>query len=121
MMQSQLKTSDKLNKISFLEELELYQLIKDFYLDQRRACFFDNSFQPLFAHILLFLRNSQYSKALETLNLGTLLMLKQFQAELKRLLKFLYITANFANAPRLDENVRPILDILFFAIFYLLC
>lgn len=43
-------------------------------------------------------------KALETVNYGTLLLLKQTQAELKRLLKFLYLTANFTSAPRLAEN-----------------
>lgn len=86
-----------------MTELELYQVIRDHYT-QRRHCFLDDSFQPLFVHILSFLRNSQYMKALETLNLGTLLLLKQTQAELKRLLKFLYLTANFTSAPRLAEN-----------------
>ena len=90
--------------LSTLTDIELYQLIKEFY-SQRRNCFLDDSFQPLFTNILLFLRNTQYSTALETLNLGTLLLLKQTQAELKRLLKFLYITANSPYAPRLTENV----------------
>lgn len=86
-----------------MKDLELYNAIVDYYA-QKRNCFLDDSFQPLFTHILRFLRNSQYMKALETLNLGTLLLLKQTQAELKRLLKFLYLTANFTSAPRLAEN-----------------
>ena len=90
-------------KLAQMSELELYHTIKDYYA-QRRHCFLDDSFQHLFAHILTFLRNSQYMKALETLNLGTLLLPKQIQAELKRLLKFLYLTANFTSAPRLAEN-----------------
>lgn len=95
--------SQKLAQLAKLSDLELYHIIKDYY-SQKRHCFLDDSFQPLFTHILSFLRNSQYMKALETLNLGTLLLLKQTQAELKRLLKFLYLTANFTNAPRLTEN-----------------
>ncbi len=93
-----------LNSIS---HIDMYNLIKEYY--KNRNQFLDDSFQPLFTHILLFLRQTHYNKALEALNLGTLLLLEQTQAELKRLLKFLYLTANTSTAPRLSENVTLIL------------
>lgn len=65
----------------------------------------DESFQPLFSNIIGFIKKNLYSKALEILNLGTLLLLKQTQAELKRLLKFLYLTAVSTHAPRLSDLV----------------
>ena len=65
----------------------------------------DDSFQPLFSNILVFIKKNHYSKALEILNLGTLLLLKQTQAEIKRLLKFLYLTAHSTHAPRLSDTV----------------
>ena len=39
------------------------------------------------------------------MNLGTLLLSKPTQAELKKLLKFLYLTSNNTAAPRLSSEV----------------
>ena len=95
-------------KLFSMSDIQLYNLIKEYYKNVgylNRNTFLDDSFQPLFAQILLFLRQTLYSKALEALNLGTLLLNEETQAELKRLLKFLYLTANTSIAPRLSENV----------------
>jgi hypothetical protein len=105
--------SDKGVLLVLMKDIELYNIIKDYYM-QRKSYFLNDSFAQLFTSILSFLRNSHYNKALETLNLGTLLLLKQTQAELKRLLKFLYLSANSTHAPRLSETVR----IFYLKIFY---
>ena len=99
------------SQLALMKDIDIYNLIREYYT-QRRFYFLDDSFQPLFANILVFLRNSNYSKALDALNLGTLLLLKQTQAEIKRLLKFLYLTANSTQAPRLVENVNYILYLI---------
>ena len=99
-------------KLNSLIDIELYNLIKEYYKSvhySNRNTFLDDSFQPLFAQILLFLRQTHYSKALEALNLGTLLLADETQAEFKRILKFLYLTANTSIAPRLSENVTLVL------------
>ena len=90
-----------------MKDSDLYSLLYDYYQQRHRNSFFflDDSFQPLFANILGFIRKSHYNKALEILNLGTLLLLKQTQAELKRLLKFLYLTANSSHSPKLCNEV----------------
>ena len=98
----------QLPRLSFLNDIDLYNLIREYYKNSHyanRNHFLDDSFQPLFAQILLFLRQTHYNKALEALNLGTLLLLEKTQAEFKRLLKFLYLTANTSTAPRLSDNV----------------
>ena len=94
---------DKNLLLVLMKDIELYTLLKDYYLQRQKNSYFflDDSFQPLFTNILNFIRKSHYSKAIEILNLGTLLLLKQTQAELKRLLIFLYLTANSSFAPRL--------------------
>jgi hypothetical protein len=105
MMPQRMRTIPKLNSMS---DIELYNLIKEYYKSVdylNRNTFLDDSFQPLFAQILLFLRQTHYNKALDVLNLGTLLLNEETQAEFKRLLKFLYLTANTSIAPRLSEKV----------------
>lgn len=89
-----------------MKDIELYNLIKDYYVNRQRLnhFFLDSSFQPLFVNILTFIRKSHYSKALDILNLSTLLLSRHSQAELKRLLRFLYLTANSTHAPRLCET-----------------
>ena len=95
---------DKCVAIVLMSDIELYNLIKDFYVVKRNG-FLPESFTVLFDNILSFLRQSGYKKALEILNLGSLLLSKHVQAELKRLLKFLFLTANSIHAPRLNESV----------------
>lgn len=102
-----------------MTDIELYNLIKDFYVLKRNG-FLNDSFTLLFSNILLFIRYSFYNKALETLNLGSLLLSRRVQAELKRLLKFLYLTAYNTHAPHLTENVIYIsfICIYIFQIFF---
>ena len=53
----------------------------------------DEAFEPILASVLALLRHSQCrAKALDILNLVTLLLVPRAQAELKRLLKWLYLT-----------------------------
>ncbi|CAF0712157.1 unnamed protein product [Brachionus calyciflorus] len=98
--------NDKNLVLLLMKDLELYNIIKDYYSLKQKSShhFLHDSFQPLFTNILIFIKKSHYTKALEILNLGTLLLLKQTQAELKRLLKFLYLTANSSHAPRLCDE-----------------
>lgn len=100
------KTSDKALTLVLMKDIELYNLVYNHY-KSKKSHFLHDSFQPLFANILIFIKKSHYSKALEILNLASLLLLKQTQAELKRLLKFMYLTANSSCAPRLCEEVSP--------------
>lgn len=97
--------TDKTVKLVFLKDIELYGILRDLYSHRHKSglFFMDESFQPLFSNIIGFIKKNLYSKALEILNLGTLLLLKQTQAELKRLLKFLYLTAVSTHAPRLSD------------------
>jgi hypothetical protein len=99
--------TDKTVKLVFLKDIELYGILRDLYSHRHKSglFFMDESFQPLFSNIIGFIKKNLYSKALEILNLGTLLLLKQTQAELKRLLKFLYLTAVSTHAPRLSDLV----------------
>lgn len=103
--------NDKNLVLVLMKDSELYDLIKEYYNQKQKNSFYflDDSFQPLFSNILIFIKKSHYTKALEILNLGTLLLLKQTQAELKRLLKFLYLTAYSTHAPRLCEEVKILL------------
>ena len=97
-------TKDKTLALVLKTDTEIYNLIKDYYTQHQFKSFLDDSFDSLFTNILILLRKSHYNKALEILNLGTLLLLKQNRAELKRLLKFLYLTANSIHAPRICES-----------------
>lgn len=95
-------------KLQAINDTDLYNILKEYYIKHyfdNRNHFLDDSFQPLFSQILLFLRQTHYNKALEALNLGTLLLLEKTQAEFKRLLKFLFLTANTSTAPRLSQSV----------------
>ncbi len=95
-----------------LPDLDLYSLVLATYTSRRTSLLTD-SLQPLFPHVLAFLRASHYLKALETLNYASLLLPRAAQAELKRLLKFLYLTANFSQAPKLmadKQNNSVLLD-----------
>jgi hypothetical protein len=101
------ESNDKNTLLILMNDHEIYNLLQDYYSHRHKSHFYflDDSFQPLFTNILSFIRKTQYEKALEILNLGTLLLLKQTQAELKRLLKFLYLTANSSHAPKLSDTV----------------
>lgn len=102
------KLQSLLPRLQTLSDMDLYNLIREYYKNSysaNREHFLDDSFQPLFQQILLFLRQTHYNKALEALNLGTLLLMEKTQAEFKRLLKFLYLTANTSTSPRLCDKV----------------
>ena len=104
---------DSINKENYklYTDIELYSLIKEYY---SKRSFFNIVFTPLFSNILLLIRHGFYNKALDTLNLGTLLLSKTTQAELKRLLKFLYLTSNNTAAPRLNTEVSATRNLFFF-------
>lgn len=90
-----------------LSDLKLYETIKSWYLNRAQhkiQLFLANSFDSLLTNVLQLIRKGLYARALEILNLGSLLLLKQTQAELKRLLKFLYLTANSTYAPKLSTT-----------------
>lgn len=115
----QSKSSDKALALVLMKDIELYNLVYNHY-KSKKSHFLHDSFQPLFANILTFIKKSHYSKALEILNLASLLLLKQTQAELKRLLKFMYLTANSSYAPRLCEEVNNHKKLYFKILFSLL-
>lgn len=96
-----LDSSEK-ESLTKLNDMGLYTLIKEYY---QKKYFFNIVFTPLFSNILLMIRHGYYNKALDTLNLGTLLLSKVTQAELKHLLKFLYLTSNNTTVPRLNSEV----------------
>ncbi|RNA25771.1 hypothetical protein BpHYR1_006191 [Brachionus plicatilis] len=104
---NQPKINDRDLSLVLMRDIELYNLVFNYYTS-KKSHFLHDSFQPLFSNILIFIKKSHYSKALEILNLASLLLLKQTQAELKRLLKFMYLTANSSHAPRLCEEVSSI-------------
>ena len=81
----------------------MYEKIKDYYSNKAQI-FLEKCFEPLLTNVLNLLRKSHYAKALEILNLGTLLLPKPCQAELNQLLKFLYLTANSSHAPKLSTT-----------------
>lgn len=87
--------------------MDLYVHIREYY---SKKCFFSDIYTPLFTNILILLKHSNYNTALETLNLGTLLLSLNVQAELKRLLKFLYLTSNNTSAPKLNDKVRDFIE-----------
>ena len=87
--------------------MKLYETIQNYYSNraqQKIQLFIEKSFDSLLTNVLLLIRKSHYARALEILNLGSLLLTQQTQAELKRLLKFLYLTANSTYAPKLSET-----------------
>lgn len=84
-----------------MKDRELYTLLKDYYT--QALCFMNDSFQTVLRNVLSLIRKNQYNQALEILNLGTLLLTKRRQAELKRLFKCLYLTAVCPDAPRLAD------------------
>ena len=90
-------------KLKETSDMDLYVHIREYY---SKKCFFSDIYTPLFTNILILLKHSNYTTALETLNLGTLLLSLNVQAELKRLLKFLYLTSNNTSAPKLNDKVR---------------
>ncbi len=95
--------NDKQLILLLMKDIELYTLIKNYY-EKQSARFLYESFETLLTSILVIIRKGNYNKALDILNLGSLLLPKRVQAEFKRLLKFLYLTANSSHAPRLSED-----------------
>jgi len=88
-------------KLKETSDMDLYVHIREYY---SKKCFFSDIYTPLFTQILILLKHSNYTTALETLNLGTLLLSLNVQAELKRLLKFLYLTSNNTSSPKLNDK-----------------
>jgi hypothetical protein len=114
---------DSINKENYklYTDADLYELVRESY---SKRTFFNILFMPLFSNILLLIRHGFYNKALDTMNLGTLLLSKSTQAELKKFLKFLYLTSNNTSAPRLSNEVKFkkisfIIFIFFFVFFFL--
>lgn len=88
-----------------LSDIELYNMITKYYsINSQKLYFFSSIFKPLFQNILILIKHSYYYKALDIMNLGTLLLTVSKQAELKRLLKFLYLTSNNTSVPRLSDK-----------------